>query len=561
MGTRDGAVARARAQFDGGGFRARLGDLVAIPSTSQEKAHAPDVARYLEEAIRPWLDRLGFAVAIHPNPESGAGPILTAERIEDPARPTVITYGHGDTVRGLEAQWSEGIAPWQLTERGDRWYGRGTADNKGQHALNLAALEAVLAEREGRLGFNLKLVLETSEERGSTGLRAFVGAHRDRLAADVLIGSDGPRVAPETPTIATGTRGTFHFDLVVALRPGGVHSGHWGGLITDPAVVLAHAIAAIIDRHGRILVRDWLPAGGVPAPVRTALAGCPVAGGEDAPAIDPAWGEPGLSAAEKIYGWNSFIVLAMISGRPDNPVNAVAPDARAHCQIRYTADSDPAGFGPALRRHLDGAGFPEVRIETAGLRMPASRTDPAHPWVRWAADSMARSLERPVQVIPNSSGGLPGDVFADYLGVPLDLGPAQLQRLPPARAGRAPADRPGARGHRSDGGAVVGFGRSGSAGACVAAPVAHIRATLEAGDDEDDRLAGSQPAICTVCPRGRGGTGLCHHARWQAGGPPDARFGDPRADAETAGGAGAYPRALVASRRRSARPGRACGAA
>ncbi len=449
MGTRQDAIARALAHFDDereSGFRARLADLVAIPSTSQEPEHAPDVARYLDAAIRPWLEPLGFSVAVHPNPDASAGPILVAERMEDKSRPTVITYGHGDTVRGLETQWSEGIAPWRLTERGDRWYGRGTADNKGQHALNLAALEAVLAERGGRLGFNLKLVLETSEERGSTGLRAFVEANRYRLAADVLIGSDGPRVAPETPTIATGTRGTFHFDLVVALRPGGVHSGHWGGLIADPAVVLSHAIASIVDRHGRILVRDWLAAGGMPGPVRAILAGCPVEGGDDAPTVDPGWGEPELSAAEKIYGWNSFIVLAMISGRPDNPVNAVAPDARAHCQIRYTADSDQTGFGPALRRHLDEAGFPEVRIERAGVRMPASRTDPTHPWVRWAAESMARSLSRPVQVIPNSSGGLPGDVFADHLGVPLiwvphsysgcgQHGPDEHLLIAPAREG------------------------------------------------------------------------------------------------------------------------------
>jgi acetylornithine deacetylase/succinyl-diaminopimelate desuccinylase-like protein len=448
MSTRNGAIARAVGHFDDGGFRRHLADLVAIPSTSQEPEYARDVARYLVDAIRPWLERLGFTVAIHANPEADAGPILTAERMEDPARPTVITYGHGDTVRGLETQWSDGIAPWRLTERGERWYGRGTADNKGQHALNLAALEAVLAERGGRLGFNLKLVLETSEERGSTGLRAFVEAERERLAADVLIGSDGPRVAPETPTIATGTRGTFHFDLVVALRPGGVHSGHWGGLIADPAVVLAHAIAAIADRNGRILVRDWLPAGGVPAAVRAALAGCPVTGGDDAPAIDPAWGEPGLSSAEKIYGWNGFIVLAMTSGRPDNPVNAVAPDARAHCQIRYTVDSDPAGFATALRRHLDAAGFPEVQVERAGVRMPASRTDPDHPWVRWAAESMARSLGRNVQVIPNASGGLPGDVFADHLGVPLiwvphsyngcrQHGPDEHLLVGPAREGMA----------------------------------------------------------------------------------------------------------------------------
>jgi acetylornithine deacetylase/succinyl-diaminopimelate desuccinylase-like protein len=331
----------------------------------------------------------------------------------------VLLYGHGDTVRGLEDQWRAGLAPWTLTEEGDRWYGRGTADNKGQHAINLAALEAVLAERGGRLGANVKLVLEMAEERGSKGLADFVAGNRAMLAADALIASDGPRVMPEMPTIATGTRGTFHFDLVVKLRDGGVHSGHWGGLTRDPAILLAHAIAAIADRDGRILVRDWLPAGGMPAEVRAVLDGCPVGGGEGAATIDEGWGEPGLTAAEKIYGWCSFIVLAMVAGRPENPVNAVAPDARAHCQIRYTVDADPARFAPALRAHLDALGMGFVAVENAGIRMAASRTAPDHPWVRWAQASMERSLGKRVQVIPNSSGGLPGDVFVDHLDVPL----------------------------------------------------------------------------------------------------------------------------------------------
>jgi acetylornithine deacetylase/succinyl-diaminopimelate desuccinylase-like protein len=224
---------------------------------------------------------------------------------------------------------------------------------------------------------------------------------------------------PDVPTIATGTRGTYHFDLVVDLRPGGVHSGHWGGLTTDPAIVLNHAIGCIMDRRGKILVRDWLPRNGVPAAVRSVLAGCPVGGGGEAASIDSNWGEPGLTPAEKIYGWNSFIVLAMQSGRPENPVNAVAPNARAHCQIRYTVDTDPAGFADALRRHLDAEGFPEVRIDNAGIRMAASRTDPSNAWVRWTVASMERSLGKRTQVIPNSSGGLPGDVFMDHLGTPL----------------------------------------------------------------------------------------------------------------------------------------------
>ncbi|MDB5315078.1 MAG: hypothetical protein JWO26_942 [Rhodospirillales bacterium] len=445
MATRQGALDRAAASFDDGSFKSLLTELVAIPSTSQEAGAEQALHSYLTQAITPWVERLGFTAAIHPNPLDGFGPILTATRIEDPALPTVLLYGHGDTVRGLPEQWRAGLGPWVLTEEGDRWYGRGTADNKGQHALNLAALEAVIAERGGKLGFNVKLVLETAEERGSKGLKDFVAANAELLSADVLIASDGPRVDPGTPTIAVGTRGTFHFDLVVKLRDGGVHSGHWGGLTRDPAIILAHALASLMDRNGRVLVRGILPPS-MPNSVRAVLHGCPLGGGGDAATIDEGWGEPGLTPAEKIYGWNSLIVLSMISGRPENPVNAVAPDARAHCQIRYTVDSDPAQFNDAIRAHLDTAGFPEVAVEASFIRMAASRTDVDHPWVRWAQASIAESLGKRVQIIPNSSGGLPGDVFVDHLGVPLvwvphsyngckQHGPDEHLLIAPAREG------------------------------------------------------------------------------------------------------------------------------
>ncbi len=417
MGSRDGAIERAQAFFDKGGFEARLAHLVAIRSTSQDPEFALELPRYLEEGVQPLLDRLGFTYAVHDNPVAGSGPILLAERIEGPGL-TVITYGHGDTVRGLEDQWREGLDPWTLTREGDRWYGRGSADNKGQHAINLSALEAVIAERGGTLGYNIKLILETGEESGSKGLSELVAAHKEKLAADVLLASDGPRSAAAVPTLSTGTRGTFHFDLVVDVRPGGVHSGNWGGMTTDPAIVLSHAIASIADRRGKILVRDWLPPG-VSNSMRSLLAGCELESDAEAATIDPDWGEPGLTPAEKIYAWTSFIVLSMLSGRPERPVNAVAPNAVAHCQIRYTVDVDPYTFEASLRRHLDEHGFPDVKIVPYGIRMPARRSDPASPWVGWAVASMERTLGKKVQVIPNSGGGLPNDVFMDHLGVQL----------------------------------------------------------------------------------------------------------------------------------------------
>ena len=189
-------------------------------------------------------------------------------------------------------------------------------------------------------------------------------------------------------------------------------------MTTDPAIVLSHAIACIADRHGRILVRDIVPAG-ISNSVRSVLHGCELESDPSAATIDPEWGEPGLTAAEKVYAWTSFIVLSLLSGRPENPVNAVAPNAIAHCQIRYTVDVDPHTFEDAIRRHLDAHGFPEVQVIGYGIRMPARRSDPGSPWVTWAVASMERTLGKRVQVIPNSGGGLPNDVFMDHLGTQL----------------------------------------------------------------------------------------------------------------------------------------------
>ena len=106
--TRDAAIARAQAEFDSGAFRDRLAALIAIPSTSQDPAAAPDCRRYLEEGITPWLARLGFESSIHPNPDPSCGPILIASRIEDPSRPTVLLYGHDLSIRVQYTQRPKG---------------------------------------------------------------------------------------------------------------------------------------------------------------------------------------------------------------------------------------------------------------------------------------------------------------------------------------------------------------------------------------------------------------------------------------------------------------------
>ncbi len=414
--TRASSIDTITRYFDDGRFQSDLSDLVAYETESQRPDRAAELTRYLDVAMTERLQAMGFTCRTHPNPVARAGPILVAERIEGEGLPTILSYGHGDVIRAQTDQWRDGLHPFRLTEEGDRFYGRGSADNKAQHLINMAALDAVIQSR-GRLGFNCKMVIETGEETGSPGLGAFFAAHREALRADVLIASDGPRLQPETPTLFMGSRGGVSFDLIVDLRDGAHHSGNWGGLLADPAMRLAQALATITDARGQIRIPEWRP-DSLTDDVRAALGGLPIEGGEG-PAIDPDWGEESLTPAERTYGWNSFAILAMKSGVPEAPVNAISAKAVAACQLRYVVGTDPDDILPALRRHLDAEGFEEVKIvphDRAFFR--ATRLAPDHPWVRFVAQSLERTSGVAPHVLPNLAGSLPNDVFVDELGVP-----------------------------------------------------------------------------------------------------------------------------------------------
>jgi acetylornithine deacetylase/succinyl-diaminopimelate desuccinylase-like protein len=417
--SRAGAIAEAYRGFDSGAYLARLRALVAVPTESQIDGSLPALTRYCTETMPTLMQGMGFDTVVLDNPREGRGPVFVATRIEDPGLPTVLVYGHGDVVRGLAPKWSEGLDPWQVTQRGEKWYGRGTVDNKGQHLIAIDALRAVIAER-GRLGFNAKVLVETGEEQGSPGLRELLRAEKERLAADVFVGLDGPRQTTFMPEMKLGARGGVAFDLVVHLRDHAHHSGHWGGVLTDPGFVLAQAMASIVDRKGRILVDGWTPKE-IPPAVKRAIGALVF---EDIPGLpegDPDWGEPGLTKAEKIFGWTSVIVLAALTGHPDAPTNAVQGEARARLQVRHCADIRGADIVPALRRHLDAQGFQIVRIEPVMERdmFGASRTDPDDPWVGFVAASMQRSAGRAPNIVPNSSGSNPSDMFQEELGLPV----------------------------------------------------------------------------------------------------------------------------------------------
>ncbi len=414
--SRDQAIARAVKQFDDGTFFQLISGWVHHPTESQNKAREKELRAYLTDAIAPYLESMGFACRMAANPVDPGLPFLIGRRMEAENLPTALLYGHGDTVLAMDGRWRKGLEPWRLIRDGDRWYGRGAADNKGQHAVNLAALACVLEERK-QLGFNVKVLIEMGEEMGSPGLHKICALEKEALAADVLIASDGPRIDPQKPTLFGGSRAIFNFDLRLDLREGGHHSGNWGGLLANPGIILANAIASMVDAAGKILVKGLCPQS-IPESVKRALAELEVTGREG-PAIDPNWGEPGLSLAEKVYGWNSLEVLAFECGNPAAPVHAIPPSAWARLHLRFVAGCDPAEFIPAVRRHLDEQGYEMIEVTPPRETWyTATRMDPDNPWAQWAVASLKRTCGQKPAFLPNLGGTIPNDAFSVVLGLP-----------------------------------------------------------------------------------------------------------------------------------------------
>jgi len=413
--TRIDAITRARQQLHSGAFLAELDRRVAYPTESQNPERRDTLRAYLEDELTPAFLRLDFATRLIESP-TGRNPYLFAECRESATAPTVLMYGHGDVVDGMVGEWRDNLDPWKTTISGNRVYGRGTADNKGQHSINMAALDAVREARGGKLGFNAKFIIETGEEIGSPDLRQVCEALRDELKADLFVGSDGPRLAADRPTIFLGCRGGIRIHLDVNLREGGHHSGNWGGVLANPATILANAIATLVDGQGRLLL-DQLKPPRLSNQIRSILADVNVEPSADEPQLSDNWGEEGLSAAERLYAWNTLEVLAISSGNIAKPANAIPGQAHAVLQLRFVVGTRADKAVDVIRAHLDARGFPMVEV-SATQSFAASRTDFDSPWIKWTAESIRQTTGILPAVLPNFGGSLPNDVFSDTLGLP-----------------------------------------------------------------------------------------------------------------------------------------------
>ena len=399
-----------------GEFFAKLSSLVNIITDSKNSLSSEDLASYYTDGLSDILTELGLQTEIIDNPIKNGPPFLIGERIESSELNTILLYGHGDTVPLQDGQWLEEIIPNELKIIDNKIYGRGVADNKGQHLVNLLALLSVLKIRK-KLGFNLKIVFEMGEEIGSPGLFELCEQYKDYFKSDVLIASDGPRAAVDVPTIFLGSRGAINFELEIKYRSGAHHSGNWGGVLRDPAIRLSHALSLITDKNGEILIDQWKP-NSLTSEVKGRLKVLPTTISETLD-IDENWGEPGLTPNEKLFGWNSFSILAIKSGDIDVPVNAIQPSAKALCQLRFVVGTEPLKIISSLRKHLDECGFTDVEIITENaINFEASRTDLSSNWLKKVEQILQNFHGDQIHVIPNLAGSLPNNCFTDILKIP-----------------------------------------------------------------------------------------------------------------------------------------------
>ncbi|HUN22941.1 MAG TPA: dipeptidase [Anaerolineales bacterium] len=224
-----------------------LRTFAAIPSISTLSEHRPDIVRASE-----WLaDKMKNQVRLN-NVQilpTGGAPIVYGEWLENPSQLTVLVYGHYD-VQPVDPLNEWRTPPFEPTQVGDNLHARGISDMKGQVWSFLSALGALQAN--GGIPVNVKVLVEGEEEIGSPHLAKFIAAHKDLLKADFSLNADMGIVDPNTPSLVYGLRGLAYFELWVHGAKSDLHSGLFGGVVHNPAQVLAELIAGMHDAQGRV---------------------------------------------------------------------------------------------------------------------------------------------------------------------------------------------------------------------------------------------------------------------------------------------------------------------
>jgi len=319
--------------------RADLERLIRIPSVSADPAAAPhvwasagEVAALLRQAGLPEVDVLTAG---------DSRPAVLGRRAGPPGAPTVLLYAHHDVQPpGDPAGWDGD--PFEPSERDGRLYGRGAADDKAGVAVHLAALRA----HGDRLPVGVAVLVEGEEEIGSPALADFLGAYRDRLAADVVVFADGGNWSADVPALTTTLRGGVNLVVEVRTLRHGVHSGMYGGPVPDALTALCRMLATLHDEHGDVAVPGLTRGRADPLDL-TEEQFRAEAGLLDGVRLT---GTGGLT--DRLWAGPAADVIGIDAPSVAAASNTLVPAARAKVSLRVAPGDDAAAARDALAAHL-----------------------------------------------------------------------------------------------------------------------------------------------------------------------------------------------------------------
>ncbi len=392
-------------------FINRLMDYLRQPSVSAYGEGMGETAVYLAG----WLNQLGFDARLAPTP---GWPMVIGRRTDMPGKVTVLLYGHYDVQPPdpLE-EWVS--PPFNPTIRDKRVYARGAGDNKGQHFAQLLAVESLLACYHN-LPCNVIVLLEGEEEIGSPHINDFIREHKDELAADLVIISDGPLDASGRARLEFGVRGVASFELRARGAKSDLHSGNWGGVVPNPLWTLVHLLGTMKNSQGQITIEGFYDNVRAPSEQeRIALANLPL----DVEAIKHDLGLTCFDAPsdrpfyDRLAFWPTLTINGLHGGYAGSGSKTVLPhEAVAKCDVRLVEAQSVAEIGAKIEAHVKRFASDVEFIWHGG--MEPSKTSLDSPFAEPIRQGIVAARGEEALLVPAMGGSLPNYVFTKTLGAP-----------------------------------------------------------------------------------------------------------------------------------------------
>lgn len=368
-------------------FQDDLAELLRIPSVSADSEFRGDIRRAAEWLVE-HLTQFGFTVELI---ETAGHPIVYAESAPVPGAPVALVYGHYD-VQPPDPLDKWISPPFEPTVRDGNVYARGACDDKGQMLTHVKSLQAWSQVAEA-LPLQVKLVIEGEEEVGSEHLESFLSENSAKLACDCVVISDTSQFAPGVPAITYGLRGIAYYELHLTGPNRDLHSGVFGGGVSNPANALAHMLDAIIDGEGRIQVPgfydDVVP---ISQREREEWRDLPFdqESFEAELDINGVTGEAGFSTLERRWARPTFDVNGLTSGYQGEGAKTVLPArASAKFSFRLVPDQDPHKITAGLKSLLEPLVPPGIQMELVDYHGAGGIAFPLEsPYLEAAADAI-----------------------------------------------------------------------------------------------------------------------------------------------------------------------------